>query len=232
MSNVINTKGVEVYLQVSTNSATELAIISITKAAPAVIEVASVAGLAKGDVVGFKNTTFSELDGKTYAIGTIDAVENTFTVLGSDTTNSEGIVPSVGAKALVVEAADMVKLCLSSMEIGADSVNNIDVSTYCDTSAQIPGKATPGNITLSGYAYAGDTGLAEVIKAADDQQNRAFQIVLPGENNGYIVGQVSLAGLSYGVPIEGAVTWTVSGTQASKIRWVYDASAVVNKAEI
>jgi predicted secreted protein len=217
---IINTKGVEVYIQVGTGTATDITPLSITKAAPAVVEVVSVAGLAKGDVVTFANTTFSELDGKTFAIGEIDSELSTFTVLGSDTTNSTGVLPTTGAKASVVESVDMVKMCLSSMEIGADSVNNVDVSTYCDPSAQIPGKATPGTITLSGYAAKDDTGLAEVIKAAEDQQVRAFEIVLPGDN-GYIVGQISLAGLSYGVPLEGAVTFTVSGTQASKIRWVY-----------
>jgi predicted secreted protein len=217
---IINTKGVEVYLQVGSDTATSLVPVAISKASPAVVEVASVTGLMAGDVVSFANTGFSELDGKTFAIGEVTALDNTFTVLGADTTNSVGVLPSVGQTASVVKSADMVKMCLSSMEIGADSVNNVDVSTYCDTSAQLPGKATPGTITLSGYADKDDTGLAEVIKAAEDQQVRAFEIVLPGDN-GYIVGKISLAGLSYGVPLEGAVTFTVSGTQASKIRWVY-----------
>jgi predicted secreted protein len=217
---IINTKGVEVYLQVGSDTATSLVPVSISNASPAVVEVASVTGLMAGDVVSFANTGFSELDGKTFAIGEVTLLDNTFTVLGADTTNSVGVLPSVGQTASVVKSADMVKMCLSSMEIGADSVNNVDVSTYCDTSAQLPGKATPGTITLSGYADKDDTGLAEVIKAAEDQQVRAFEIVLPGDN-GYIVGKISLAGLSYGVPLEGAVTFTVSGTQASKIRWVY-----------
>jgi predicted secreted protein len=217
---IINTKGVEVYLQVGSNTATSLIPLDISKASPAVVEVASVTGIAAGDVVSFANTGFSELDGKTFAVGEVTALDNTFTVLGADTTTSTGVLPSVGQTASVVKAANMVKMCLSSMEIGADSVNNVDVSTYCDTSAQIPGKATPGTITLAGYADKDDTGLAEVIKAAEDQQVRAFEIVLPNDN-GYIVGKISLAGLSYGVPIEGAVTFTVSGSQASKIRWVY-----------
>lgn len=221
---IINTKNVEVYLQVAGQPSVQSAPITITKTAPAVVTLASVAGLAKGDVVTFSNTTYSELDGKTFAIGEVTQATNSFTVLGSDTIKSEGIIPSVGALVTAIPAGAMVKLCLSSMEIGADTVNTIDVSTYCDTSAQIPGKSTPGTITLSGYADKDDTGLAEVIKAADDQQVRAFEIVLPNDN-GYIVGQVSLSGLSYGVPIEGAVTFSVTGTQASKIRWVYGPSA-------
>lgn len=223
---IINTKNVEVYLQIGAQAGLSMVPLTITKASPAVVTVTSIVGLAKGDVVTFSNTTFSELDGKTFAIGEVNQVANSITVLGSDTTNSEGIIPSVGALVTAIPAGGMVKLCLSSMEIGADTVNTIDVSTYCDTSAQIPGKSTPGTITLSGYADKDDTGLAEVIKAAEDQQVRAFEIVLPNDN-GYIVGQVSLSGLSYGVPIEGAVTFSVTGTQASKIRWVYGPSAAV-----
>jgi predicted secreted protein len=217
---IINTKNTEVFIQVGSDTATSLVPVSISNASPAVVEVASVTGIMAGDVVSFANTGFNELDGKTFAIGEVTALDNTFTVLGADTTNSVGVLPSVGQTASVVKSADMVKICLSSMEIGADSVNNVDVSTYCDTSAQLPGKSTPGTITLGGYADKDDTGLAEIIKAAEDQQVRAFEIVLPGDN-GYIVGKISLAGLSYSVPLEGAVGFTVSGTQASKIRWCY-----------
>lgn len=218
---IINTKGVEVFIQVGTDSATVKTPTAISKAAPAVVTVASVAGITTGDVVSFSNTGFTELDGKTFAVGTVTSGSNTFTVLGSDTSASTGTLAVSGATASIVEASDTVKVCLSSMEIGADSVNNVDVSTFCDVSAQLPGRATPGTITLAGYANKDDTGLAEIIKAAEDQQTRAFKIVLPGAGNGYIVGKVSLAGLSYTVPIEGAVGFTVSGTQASKIRWVY-----------
>ena len=226
---IINTKGVEVYLQVGSSTATTVTPTDITKASPTVVEVASVTGIIAGDVVSFSNTGFTELDGKTFAVGAVTVADNSFTVLGADTANSTGVLTASIASAVIVGASDMVKLCLSSMEIGADSVNNIDVSTYCDTAAQIPGKSTPGTITLAGYADKDDVGLAEVIKAAEDQQVRAFEIVLPNDN-GYIVGNISLAGLSYGVPLEGAVTFTVSGTQNSKIRWVYGdtAPAVAN----
>jgi hypothetical protein len=218
---IINTKGVEVFIQVGSNSATDLTLISISKASPSVVEVSSIAGLADGDVVSFSNTGFSELDGKTFAVGNIESGVNSFSALGSDTTKSTGILPTNGAKASVVKSADMVKICLSSMEIGANSVSDVDVSTFCDPTAQLPGKVTPGTIALSGYADKDDTGLAELIKADEDRQVRAFEIVLPGEGNGYIVGKISLAGLSYTVPIEGAVGFTVNGTQASKIKWVY-----------
>lgn len=217
---VINTKGVEVFLQLGSATGTNLTPTAISKANPAVVTVSSVAGLATGDTVSFSGTGFSELDGKTFAIGEVDGTAKTFEVLGSDTTNSTGTL-GASPSAVAFDASDMVKLCLSSMEIGADSVNQIDVGTFCDPSAQIPGKATPGTITLAGYANKDDTGLAELIVASDDQQTRVFKIVLPGADNGYLVGKISLAGLSYGVPLEGAVTWTVSGTQASKIKWVH-----------
>jgi hypothetical protein len=219
---IINTKGVEAFIQVGSSTATDLTPTAITKTNPAEITIESIAGLSVGDVVSFTNTGFAELDGKTFAVGTIDAVDKTFKVLGADTSQSNGALSTSGAKASVVKSLDMVKICLSSIEIGADSVNQVDVSTFCDTSAQTPGKVTPGTITLAGYADTDDTGLAEIIKASEDQQPRSFKINLPGSNNGYIVGKITLAGLSYGVPLEGAMTYTVSGTQTTKIRWVHE----------
>jgi hypothetical protein len=214
---VINTKGVTVYLSKATETPVDLVPTAISTANPAVVTVAATTGVVKGDIVTFETTGFKELDGKTFVVGAVTGT--TFEAVGGNTTGSTGTLGAT-PKAKVHVAADQVKLCLSALELGADAVSNIDVGTFCDPSAQIPGKATPGAITLSGYADTTDAGLAEVIVAADDQQERFFQIVLPGAN-GYLVGKISLAGFSMGVPLEGAVTWTVSGTQASKIRWVH-----------
>lgn len=220
MANVINTKGVNVYLQTGGSTSTDVVPTAISSAAPAVVTVAAVTGITQGDIVTFETTGFPELDGKTFVVGTVDGTANTFEVIGADTTGTTGVLGAT-PKASVFKAADQVKLCLSQLELGSDSVAQISVGTFCDPSAQIPGTATPGSISLAGYADPGDVGLAEVIVAAEDQQARLFQIVLPGTGNGYLVGKISLAGMSFGVPLEGAVTWSVTGSQASKIRWIH-----------
>jgi hypothetical protein len=220
---VINTKGVAVFL--STGDSTPhviagAAISEVSNEKPAVVSLlAADSALTNGDIA-YTTGVSSVLDGKLYTIGNIATTD--FDLIGSDASSLAAPISGITAAdaITVIAASDMVRLCLSQMEFGADTVNNISVATFCDPSAQIPGLATPGTITLGGYAEVDDPGLEEIIKAADDQQPRFFQVVLPGDN-GYIVGEVALAGFSMSVPLEGAVSWTVTGTQVKKIRWVY-----------
>jgi hypothetical protein len=220
---VINTKGVAVYLSKGDSTPHLIpgsSIDEISNEAPAVVSLlAADAALTNGDIA-YTNEVSSSLDGKLYTIGNL--ASTTFDLTGSDASGE--VLPITGITAAdaitVIAASDMVRLCLSQMEFGADTVNNISVGTYCDPAAQIPGLATPGTITLGGYAEVDDPGLEEIMKAAEDQQPRFFQVVLPGAT-GYIVGEVALAGFSMSVPLEGAVSWTVTGTQVKKIRWVY-----------
>lgn len=217
----INTKGVETYLQLGTATATVVVPTAISKATPAVVTVASVSGIVAGSVVLMADTGFSELDGKVFAVGTVDGTAKTFQLLGSSVASSSTSTLSGSPKANVYADAAFVKVCLSQMDIGADSVNNIDTGTYCDPASQVPGKSTPGSLTLGGYADTADTGLTEIQNACEDQQERLFKIKLPGTGNGYLVGKVSLAGWAPSVPLEGVVSWTCSGTQAVKIRWAH-----------
>jgi len=218
MSGIINTKGTNAYLTIADNTPIEVAPTAITKADPPVVTVADTAGITAGDLVEFGVVGFPELDNKLLVVGTVTATD--FTVVGADTTTSSGTL-NASPTADIYVAADQAKLCLSQMEFGADSVNQIDVGTFCDPSAQIPGKATPGTVTFSGFLDTDDAGLEEVQRASDDQQPRYFEVVIPGTGNGYLVGKLSLAGFSITVPLEGAYGWTVSGTQTSKIRWVH-----------
>lgn len=220
---IINTKGVAVYLSKTEITPNEIAgadITSISNAKPALVTLdAADPAIANGDLA-FTNDVNAALDGKMFVVDNIAAAA--FDLVGSDLTGEGAPITVFPADNAIttISADDMVLLCLSQMEFGADTVNQISVATYCDPAASVPGLATPGTITLGGYAEVDDEGVAEVQKAADDQQPRYFLVILPGDN-GYIVGEISLAGFSLGVPLEGAVTWTVSGTQVKKIRWVY-----------
>lgn len=226
---IINTKGVAVYISKTTTTPITFGDADLTDISnekpPLVTATSSDAAVVNGDIA-YTTGVASQLDGKLYAVdaSTVSGTSGgSFELMGADASMLASPITSfpVDDAVTVIKAADMVRLCLSTMEFGADTVNNIDVGTYCDPSAQIAGLATPGTITLGGYADADDAGLAEIMIAAEDQQPRFFQVVLPGTDNGYIIGEVTLAGFSMSVPLEGAVSWTVSGTQLKKLRWVH-----------
>jgi hypothetical protein len=212
-----STKGLNVYLARSTATLVTLTTTAISKAKPAVVTVASTTGVTAGDVVKPENTGFTEIDGKTFTVGTVTST--TLVLTGSDTTgslNSLGATPSVK----ITKKSDMVRLCLSELTIDPSSTNQIDAGTFC-TDQTILGKTTLGGISVSGYLDPSDAGLDELIKADDDGLTRAFKIELPSTALGSLVGAVTIAGFSPSTPIEGAIAFTATGNQSDKIRWVH-----------
>lgn len=212
----VSTKGLMVYLSKASGTPVTITPTAISSAKPAVVTAAAITGVAKGDILAVSQTGFPELDGKTFVAGAVTGT--TVELIGSDTTGTTGTLGATPEITAYV-AADQVKLCLSSLTIDPPSPSTIDTSTYCAPSS-ILGTATPGSISMGGYLDETDLGLAEVVVADTDGQPRYFQVVLPG-TLGYLVGKVSFAGLSFGVPLEGAVAFSVSGSQNEKITWIH-----------
>lgn len=217
---VINVKGLLIQLMKDGALSTPLTATAISKASPAVVTVADTAGITKGDVVMLNGFGKPELDGKTFVVGTVDATAKTFELAGADTSGwaaDLAVIPPASSIAHYI-ATDLVTLCLSSIDIGAPSVNQIDISTFCGD-ATMAGRATPGSLTLNGYADKDDAGVAELLLADEDGKERLFIITLPN-GNGFYMGKIALAGFVLGFPNEGAVSFTITGSQVEKIHWV------------
>lgn len=188
---------------------------AITKAKPAVVTVASAAGIAKGDVITFDNNTgFPELDSKTFIVGTVDSGANTFEVMGSDTTASTGTL--VGATSVkVFEEAKFTCLCLSSLSIAADAPGTIAVGTYCDPTASIPASvSSAGTLSFSGYVDTTAKDYPALLAAEIDAKTRLIRILLPG--NGYIVAPLIVGSITWSLPLDGAVSFDGTAVLGSK----------------
>lgn len=212
-----STKGLVVKLAKSTATIVTLTPTAISKAKPAVVTVASTTGITAGDVIKPVNTGFTELDGKTFVVGTVTST--TLILVGSDTAgspNSLAGTPSV----IITKDVDMARLCLSDLTIDASSTNQVDVGTFC-ADQTILGKTTLGGISLTGYIDKTDSGLDELVKASEDGATRSFKVTLTN-NQGFFVGAVTIGGFSPTTPIEGAMGFSATGSQADKIRWVHD----------
>ena len=212
----VATKGLAIYLHKGGVAATELVPTAISKAKPAVVTVASAAGLTKGDVVKLETTGFKELDGKTFVLGNVDTTANTFELLGSDIPAGSTEVIGANPKAHVYKAADQIKLCLASIDFSTEAGGSVSVGTFCDPSASIATPATSaGTVTMTGYIDKADLGYDELLKAVEDGAARMLEIVLP-QSQGYIVAPVTLSSIGWTTPLEGAIGFTASGTLGSK----------------
>lgn len=214
---VVSTKGLKIWMSKAAASPTVLVPTAISDALHPVITVASTTGILQGDLVTFANTGFAELDGKTLVVDSVTAT--TFTVIGADTTNSTGVLGAT-PEARHYEADDLCPLCLSAIDIAAGTINPISVATFCDPTASVPGNPTAGTVSFTGYVDVSDPCYPELLKAADDGLPRVIKIDLPG-GNGYLVGTVIIGAASYAIPLEGAVAYTFTGTQSSKITHVF-----------
>ena len=213
----INVKGINMYLYKNAG-ATPLALVptGITNASPAVVTVADTTGAVAGDPVKFATTGFDELDGNQFVVGVVTATS--FEVLGADLSATTGALGATPTATLQI-VADRVKLCLSSVDIAAPAVNQIDTSTFCEDST-MAGKSTPGQITFGGFVENNSAAFDELILADSDGLERTFLVVMSG-SNGYLIGSISFAGLGYEMPLEGAVAYTITGAQTQKISYVH-----------
>lgn len=217
MPTAISTKGIKIKLVKADATPLELVPTAISAAKPAVVTVADSTGASVGDVVEMGTVGFEELDGKMFVVSALTATE--ITLLGSDTTDTTGVL-AASPTMKVYPQADEVILCLSGIDVAAGSVGTIDTSTFCGPET-LPGAEQLGTITIDGYTNKDSAGLAELIKADADGVARIFKIELP-QDQGYYVGKVALSGLSYGIPLEGALSYTLTGTQLIKMTWLND----------
>lgn len=214
-----STNGVKIQLITGEATPINLSPTAISLAKPAVVTVADTSALLAGMTVKAGNVGYEELNNRLFVIGEV-LDGTTFTLYGTDLTNTSGAL-SASPTMMAYDTGDEVTLCLTGIDIGASSVSTIDTSTFCERGTSIPGTETLGSLTLDGFADKNSAGLAELVKANEDGAARMLKIVLP-QDQGYLVGEVILSGLSFGIPLEGAITYSLQGTQISKIRWIND----------
>jgi hypothetical protein len=213
-----STIGLETFLTMGDAVPTVLVPTAITKAAPAEVTVASVAGIADGDLAHVGYTGFPELDNRWFIVGAVDDTANSFTLVGSDTTGSTatlGPTPDIS----VTSQMDMVKMCLSAVEPAAESAGTTSVGTFCDPTASIPAISQAGTLTLTGFVELG-AYYSELLLAVEDQKERVLDVKLP-QNLGDIVVPAVLSTISWALPLDGAVGFTVTGAMSTKPRHLF-----------
>lgn len=210
-----NTKGMTIMLTDPGATPTPKVPTAISKAKPAVVSIASTAGMANGDIAYCSNTGFPELDGRYFAVGALAA--GTFTLVGSDTTGSLGALattPNID----IYGANDMTDLgCLmKELTVNADAPQAIAAGTYCDPSLTITSAVIPpttmewvGNIDVGNPAY------GEMYAAYEDGVQRGLVIGLP-HGQGMITAPVVVSLWAPDLPIDGAMAFNLTMTLGSR----------------
>lgn len=212
----VSTKGTKISISNGAIAPTELSptAITVSPSAGADTKIVVANALTPGAVVVFPSTTgFPALDNKSFVVKAASATD--FDV-SADTFGQAGPM-ATGMKVSAYLASSFINLCLSNFDIAAGSTNQIDTSTYCSPGS-VNGQTTPGTITLTGWVDDTDVGFAELIKAGEDNKPRVLNIQLPG-TLGHLIGVIGFSEMSFTVPLDGAVGFTITGSQNVSVKY-------------
>ena len=190
-------------------------------AAPSVVLTADTDTLKNGDLIylGAAATGIPEIDGKWWVVDALVA-DTSFALLGSDATGSTGTFAAGTTMKGYPEATTMQCLCLSGITFNRDTPDTISVSTFCDTTASIPGSNTSaGSVDFEGYVDVTAADYKELLKLEASGGETTFRVTLP--NNGVIVFPATISQISVSVPLEGAISYSGSATVKSAARHLF-----------
>jgi hypothetical protein len=188
---------------------------AISAAKPAVVTVVG-ATAVPGDLAFVKNTGFRELDNRWFVVGT--ATATSIELIGSDTTGTAGVL-GAAPEMEIYARADMVEMCLSTVDPAVPAAGTTSVGTFCDPSATVPAVAQAGTLTLTGFVEL-QAYYDELNMAANDGIARTLMVELP-QSLGHIVVPATLSSIGWQLPIDGGIGFTVSGAMATKPRHLY-----------
>jgi hypothetical protein len=197
---------------------TELAVTAITKAKPPICTVSSSTGMVAGEFVTMSGTGFVELDGKTFIMGAITGT--TFAIQSQDLTASSGVFTPASAKANYYKAADMVLLCLATLTPNVSEPGTVSTATFCDPTTSIPSAVNEaGTLTLTGFVDITSPDYQQILLAEADALQRALRVTLP--SNGYLACPMTISTITWDLPTDGAIGYTVNAVMGSKMKHVF-----------
>lgn len=214
-----SSKGTRILLTKGGATPTTLTPTAITSAKPAVVTVADVTGITKGDLVMVGSVGFPELNNKVFVVGTVDGTGKTFELVGSNTANSTGSLSATPEIKHYV-AGDLVTLCLSGLTINNSEPGTISVATFCNPSASLPSATQEaGTISVTGYVDETAADYLEMIAASKDAKERILQIMFPSPH-GSLVAPVTFSQMGFEVPIDGAPSWSMTGVLGASFEYL------------
>lgn len=216
-----NNKNTKIKISGAYSTFTTLVPTAISLAKPAVVSLASVAGIAVGDPIKIPTggTGFSELDGNLWVVGAVNTVGNTISLLGSNTVGSTGTLDATPT-IQHAPASNMISLTctLNEFTVNSETPGQISAATYCDPSAQISNPVfAAGNIQLRGNLDSADAGLAALLAAEADGLERL--VIAELQNNGYLIAPVEITVINYEIPIDNKQSFTSQMLMKSKMRY-------------
>jgi hypothetical protein len=191
----------------STVIPTAIAEVAAVSGKPAGVKVTTAAstGIMVGEVIKFMNVGFANLNNKAFVVTAVGDAEFSIgnVILGNGTLSADPIIERY-------LDAEMNCICLSEFTISTAAPAVIDTSTYCGSGSIPSAKVEAGTAAAVGYVDVNDSGYIAILDAVETGKEYILRVTL-GEN-GYLVMPVTLSGLSWTLPLDGAQAYSFQFT--------------------
>ena len=216
MAGASTTKDVRIFMTKGT-PATVVGVTGITAAKPAALTGAGMT-LVAGDVVTFDKTGLANFDGKSFVVAATPAPTATsVTLVGTDNTGGATTLAGGAVVTAYAGTTGLQDLCLSQLSISVDAPGTIDVSTFCGAASLPVPAANVGSVTIGGYVDPTASDFLAIKSADELGDKRIFRVTMP--NGTFLLMEGILSGLTYGLELNQAITWSATITLTSKPRY-------------
>lgn len=213
-----NTRDVTFWL--TTGAGSTSTITSITQGNPTGFSSSITGTPATGDIVVVSGTGWKSVDGTNILSG---YSAGSGKLLGANSTYESGTAPTSGS-ILHFDEDEMTMLCPSEITDNTNTPSTVSVGTFCSPEAVIASPVTEaGQVSMSGYVDICDEDYQALYEAYEAKDQRYLKIDL-GAAGGYLVMPVTCLSMSWSVPLEGAVGWTIEFAKGAATKHAFDAT--------
>ncbi len=213
-----NTRTVSFWL--TTGAGSTSSVTAVTQGSPTGFTSTITGTPATGDVIVMSGTGWKSAD----TCGILsDYTGGSGKMLGSNSTY-ETTAASTPASLLHFDDDELTLLCPSEITDNANTPSTVSVGTFCQPEAVIANPVVEaGTISISGYVDICDESYQALYECYEAKDQRYLRIDL-GNAGGWLVVPVTCLSMSWSVPLEGAVGWTIEFAKGSATKHAFDAS--------
>jgi len=206
----LTTRNLGIYLSKPIKSVATGSLTNVTNGAPVVVTPATISSFAEGDIVMIDKTGFEELDGKFFPISNVTI--STFELDCSDASEQTGSSTTGIAKIFKMDGLqeNLSKWCLTSYSYDQPQAETIDMSTFCGTESA-SGQPQPATYSVAGIVDECEAGMAEMMAALKDGDERLMTIKKPSTPPSYVFQTVDVSQYSESYELNAAITFTAGG---------------------
>ena len=205
MSKIVSDK-TAIYLTDGGTLPVAVNIVAISTASPAVVQVASTAGITDLDPILVEGSGRADLDGKWWQADLVDGTH--VALLASEAGAAVGAVGTIQALAM---GTVLIKACESTVTLNGQDPDSVNLDDMCDSSTKL-GDPKPPTMSFTGFVNREEEGFRNIIRASleSPKATRVGMILYPDAE--YVIGEIEIGAISVSAAKGQGLSYSGTGT--------------------